>query len=98
MSAGTRGAEPVDEARAGRLIRTVSRSPPFDAGELAAGRGGNVMRTVSFFGSFALPIGFSRNGSSGTTMAILCHLASECQSPIPEKRSERKRLDQASKS
>jgi hypothetical protein len=49
--AGGRGNPPFEGGRAGRLIRTVSRGVE-TGGALEAARGGSVMRTVSFFGSF----------------------------------------------
>ena len=49
---GGRGAVPLSGARASKFMRTVSRAPVPGAGDGPAGRGGKVMRTVSFFGSF----------------------------------------------
>jgi hypothetical protein len=49
---GGAGGAPIDGGRAGRLILTVSRA----SGGFAGPRGGRVMRTVSFFGSFRSPI------------------------------------------
>lgn len=44
---------PFDEAGGGRLIRRSSRASSLAAPLLAfGGRGGKVIRTVSFFGSF----------------------------------------------
>jgi len=50
-----RGTPPFDGGRAGKLIRTVSRGLE-TGGTLADVRGGKVMRTVSFLGSFGSAI------------------------------------------
>jgi hypothetical protein len=49
---GGRSAVPLSGAPAGKFMRTVSRAPVPGAGDGLARRGGKVMRTVSFFGSF----------------------------------------------
>jgi hypothetical protein len=43
---------PLLGGRGGRLMRTVSLEPDWASPGFAAGVGGSVMRTVSFFGSF----------------------------------------------
>ena len=49
---GGRGAVPLSGARAGKFMPIVSCAPAPDPGDWPAGRGGKVMRTVSFLGSF----------------------------------------------
>ncbi|HEX8280031.1 MAG TPA: hypothetical protein VF551_01530, partial [Chthoniobacterales bacterium] len=53
---GGSGGAPFPGAFGGRLMRTVSRPSAASPG-LAGARGGNVIRTVSFFGSFRSLIG-----------------------------------------
>ena len=48
---GGGGGAPFPGGRAGMLIRTVSRPDACEASAGALGRGGKVIRTVSFFGS-----------------------------------------------
>jgi hypothetical protein len=55
--AGRFGSIPLAGGRAGRLIRTVSRLAAAASVGLGVTRGGNVIRTVSFFGSFGSGIG-----------------------------------------
>jgi hypothetical protein len=54
---GRFGSMPLAGGRAGRLIRTVSRLAAAASAGLGVTRGGNVIRTVSFFGSFGSAIG-----------------------------------------
>ena|SRR5438105_3616610 len=49
---GGAGIMPFPGGRAGMLIRTVSRPDGFVPAAEVLGRGGKVIRTVSFFGSF----------------------------------------------